>query len=214
MITVPTAAKTIIQRSRYLSEALSKNLINYSSLARYFKPELENMLGKKISDASVLMAIQRISKDFKPKYSSENIFKQSPSLTIHSNLFLLTYSGNNQITLSKNDGDFVLITHGVNETTLVANAKLQKRIKKTLENKSIKKTINNLAAITIELPKQATESPSIYYFFLKSLAWEGINILQIFTTTEELTFVVTEKDLKNALGIIQSLFNKIGDKIS
>jgi aspartokinase len=213
MITVPTATKTVIQRSRYLSEALSKNLINYSSLARYIKPELENMLGKKISDASVLMAIQRISKDFKPKYSSENIFNNPPSLTIHSGLFLLTYIGN-QINLVRNTGDFVLMTHGINETTLVANAKLQKQINESLNEKLIKTQINNLVAITIELPKQATKNPSVYYFFLKSLAWEGINVMQIFTTAEELTFIVTEKDLKTALGIIQSLFNKLGDKIS
>jgi aspartokinase len=208
MITVPTATKTIIQRSRYLSEALSKNLINFSSLARYIKPELENMLGKKISDASVLMAIQRISKDFKPKYSSENIFNNPPSLTIHSGLFLLTYLGN-QINLVRNTGDFVLMTHGINETTLVANAKLQKQINESLNEKLIKTQINNLAAITIELPKQAIKNPSVYYFFLKSLAWEGINVMQIFTTAEELTLIVMEKDLKTALGIIQSLFNKL-----
>ncbi len=211
MITVPTATKTIIQRSRYLSEALSKNLINYSSLARYIKPELEIMLDKKISNASVLMAIQRISKDFRPKYSSENIFHNPPSLTIHSNLFLVTYSGNNQINLVKDAGNFILVTHGVNETTLVTSAKLQKYIKKNFEEKLIKKQINNLAAITIDLPKQATENPSVYYFFLKSLAWEGINVVQIFTTTEKLTLIITEKDLKNALGIIQSLFNRFGD---
>jgi aspartokinase len=166
------------------------------------------MLGKKISDASVLMAIQRISKDFKPKYSSENIFNNPPSLTIHSGLFLLTYLGN-QINLVRNTGDFVLMTHGINETTLVANAKLQKQINESLNEKLIKTQINNLAAITIELPKQAIKNPSVYYFFLKSLAWEGINVMQIFTTAEELTLIVMEKDLKTALGIIQSLFNKL-----
>ena len=209
MITVPMAAKTIIQRSRYLSEALSKNLINYSSLARYIKPELETMLKKKVSDASVLMAVQRISKDFKPKYSSENVFNSPPSLIIHSNLFLLTYSGTNPISF-ENAAGFKLVTEGVNETTLVADSKLQKQVKKRIDKKLIKKQINNLAAITIELPKQATENPSVYYFFLKSLAWEGINVVELLTTTGELTLIVTEKDLKTALGIIQSLFNTLG----
>jgi len=212
MITVPTATKTIIQRSRYLSEALSKNLINYSALARYIKPELQTILGKKISDASVLMAIQRISKDFKPNYSSENIFHGPPALTIHSNLFLVTYLGN-PINLTKNAGDFILLTHGISENTLAADTKLQKRIKKTLDKKLIKKQLAKLAAITIELPKKATESPSVYYFFLKSLAWEGINVVEIFATSEELTLIITDEDLKNTLGIIQSLFNKLGDKI-
>jgi len=210
MITVPTAAKTIIQRSRYLSEALSKNLINYSSLARYIKPELEIMLSKKISNASVLMAIQRISKDFKPKYSSENIFHTPPPLIIHSNLFILTYSGN-PINFNNDISDFILTTQGVGETTLVASTKLQKNINKLLDGKTIKKQMDNLAAITIELPKQAVNSPSVYYFFLKSLAWEGINVVEIFTTTEELTLIVSGKDLKTTLGIIQSLFNRFGE---
>ena len=210
MITVPTAAKIIIQRSRYLSEALSKNLINYSSLARYIKPELETMLSKKISDASVLMAIQRISKDFKPKYSSENIFHTPPPLIIHSNLFLLTFRGN-PINFNRGISDFVLTTQGISETTLVASAKLQKNISKLLDEKTIKEQIENLAAITIELPKQAVGNSSAYYFFLKSLAWEGINVIEIFTTTEELTLIVSGEDLKTALGIIQSLFNKFGE---
>jgi hypothetical protein len=214
MITAPMAAKTIIQRSRYLSEALSKNLINYSALARYIKPELESMLGKKVSNASLLMAIQRISKDFKPKYASEDIFSTIPSLIIRSNLFLITYAGRLPTDLMKNSGEFILLTHGVTEATLVANVNSQKSIEPKLESRLINKRLDSLAAITIELPKKAIDSPSVYYFFLKSLAWEGINIVQIFTTAEELTLIVTEKDLKNALGIIQSLFNKFEDKIS
>lgn len=211
MITTPMAAKTIIQRSRYLSEALSKNLINYSALARYIKPELENLLGKKVSSASVLMAIQRISKDFKPKYSSENIFETIPSLIMRSNLFLITYNGNISADLMKNAGDFMILTHGVNETTLVASVNSQKSIEQKLENRLISKRFKGLCAITIELPKKAIDSPSVYYFFLKSLAWEGINIVQIFTTTKEMTLIVAETDLKNTLGIIQSLFNRIED---
>ena len=56
MITVPEAAKKIIERSRYLSEAISKGIINYSALARYIRPEIEQILIKKVSLASVIMA--------------------------------------------------------------------------------------------------------------------------------------------------------------
>lgn len=56
MITVPEATKKIVERSRYLVEAMSKGLINYSSLARYIKTELEQMLLKPVSEASILMA--------------------------------------------------------------------------------------------------------------------------------------------------------------
>ena len=44
MITVPEATEKIVKRSRYLSEALSKDLINISSLSRYIKPEIEEII--------------------------------------------------------------------------------------------------------------------------------------------------------------------------
>ena len=47
MITVPEAVGKIVGRSRYLAEAMSKGIINNSSLARYIKPEIEEILIKK-----------------------------------------------------------------------------------------------------------------------------------------------------------------------
>ena len=74
MITVPEAADTIIKRSRYLSEAISKGFINNSSLARYIKPEIEEMLTKEISISSIIMALIRLQKNIKPQSKYKNIF--------------------------------------------------------------------------------------------------------------------------------------------
>src|SRR3990167_9955477 len=89
MITVPEATKKIIMRSRYLSEAISKKIINNSSLARYIKPEIEEMLVKKVSDSAIIMALNRLSDDIRPKYSTKNIFKTSPEMLLRSNLIAI-----------------------------------------------------------------------------------------------------------------------------
>jgi hypothetical protein len=91
MVTVAQAVEKIIHRSRYLSEAISKNLINTSSLARYIKPELEKMLLKKVSDAAILMAINRLAKDIKPHYSSHAILTSAPEMILRSSLILSVY---------------------------------------------------------------------------------------------------------------------------
>ena len=67
MITVPEAAEKIIKRSRYLSEAMSKGFINNSSLARYIKPEIEEMVFRKVNESSVIMALNRLQKSLKPQ---------------------------------------------------------------------------------------------------------------------------------------------------
>ena len=40
-------------------------------------------------------------------------------------------------------------------------------------------TFPNVSSITIHLPEDAVLNSGIFYFFIKSLAWEGINILDI-----------------------------------
>jgi aspartokinase len=51
-------------------------------------------------------------------------------------------------------------------------------------------------------------TPGIYYFFLKSLAWEGVNIIEIISVEDEVTLVLEDKDAQNAYTILQSLFSK------
>ena len=76
MITVPEATKNIISRSRYLTEAISKGIINNSSLARYIKPEIEEMIKKSASMPSIIAAINRVSSTIKPKYIKNNIWSK------------------------------------------------------------------------------------------------------------------------------------------
>lgn len=169
MITVPEATQTIIKRSRYLTEAMSKGIINNSSLARYIKPEIEKMLLKKVSSSSIIMALNRLSHKFKPKYFSGNIFKTPPQIIIHFNL----------------------------ESEEIENLKVQDFAPK------------NLSSMTIKLPKKAIKTPGVLYFFIKSLAWEGINIVKAETGDLEIILMFEKKDINNAFNIIQSLFKEI-----
>lgn len=212
MITVPEATKKIVERSRYLSEAISKGLINYSSLARYIKPELEEMLLKKVSTASIIMALNRLEPEFQPKFRQSNIFKDNPEIATRSNLFLICLSNVDIHGLSlliSRDADsrsFSLKNQGIHESSFVLSQDLFEKYKNTIEGKNPAVTENKVSAITVYLPDEALKTSGIYYFFLKSLAWEGINILEMVSTGKELTFIVADKDTERTFSIIKSLF--------
>lgn len=217
MITVPEAAEKIINRSRYLSEAISKGIINVSSLARYIKPELEQILEKKVSYPAVVMAINRLSTQIKPKYVSTTIFKTPPDMIVRSNLIEVCASSSNNLIekyplllkLSQtNEKHFFTITQGVFETTIIASKDLHGTIKDLLKSEAIVAEFTNLSSITIRLPKEAIQTPGIFYFFLKSLAWEGINIIEIVSAYLEFTIVLPEKETNRAFSILQSLFDQ------
>lgn len=215
MITVPEATKTIIERSRYLTEAMSKDLINYSSLARYIKPELEKTLMKKVSSAAIIMAIKRIATDIKPKFAPLTIFATTPEMIVRSNLIDITIS--NSPTLSKrvskildlhheNQKYFFTLTEGLSETTVIASRDAQDIVEENLKGETVLAKFENLSAITIRMPKEYSYAPGTVYFFLKSLAWEGINLIEVVSTYVELTLILEDKDVNQAFAILKSLF--------
>ncbi len=215
MITVPEATKQIIERSRYLVEAMSKDLINYSSLARYIKPELEKMLYKPVSEASIIMAIKRIAEEIKPKFAPLTIFTSTPEMIVRSNLVELNLSNSESLrekykllseVYSEKSKYYFTLTEGVFETAIIVSNDLQQQVKAALANEKIVSEKNNLSAITIRLPKENIDTPGVYYFFLKSLAWDGINIVEIVSTPNEVSIILDDKDVNVAFGILKGLF--------
>jgi len=217
MITVPEATKKIVERSRYLTEAMSKGLINYSSLARYIKPELEEMLLKPVSEASILMALRRLERELQPKFQPLKIFNTPPDMIVRSNLFEITVSNSDTLSSSyqklldkhKNQkSSFFTMTEGLVETTFIASIDLESFFEETLKNETILAKLEHLSAITIRLPEESITTSGVYYFFLKSLAWEGISLMEVVSTYLELTIILEEKKVHQAFSILQGLFIK------
>ncbi len=201
MITVPEATKVIVERSRYLSEAIGKGLINHSSLARYIRPEIEQMLIKDVSVASIIMALKRFEKEFKPRYNTVNIFKEKPMIMLRSGL--VYFSIENKFLIPKIQDlsdEFMLLSIGTSATSVVASKKAFELFIKT------NLVVLGVTALTIKLPEEANTVSGVYYFFLKSLAWDGVNIIEIFSSGNELTIVLKDSDAAIAYQIITSLF--------
>lgn len=215
MVTVPEAAEKIVNRSRYLSEAISKSLINLSSLARYIKPEIEEMLLKTVSSSSIIMALKRLKTKLRPpKY--KNVFKISPEMILWSNLAEINIANSGSLEqkyqdLLKLNNDnkkhFLTITKGHSETTVIVSNTIYNVVKTLLKKERIISRFENLSSISIQLPKEAVQTPGVFYFFLKSLAWEGINVVEAVSTVSELTLIFEDKNVNKAFSILKSLFN-------
>src|SRR5262245_62166507 len=129
MITVPEAVKKIIDRSRYLSEAMSKGIINNSSLTRYIKSEVEEMTFKKVSNSSIVMALNRLEKDYSPKYVTSNLFKTPPTLNVFSNLTMVVANKNSDFNFKKNPKSIFFRSESRYETVFIVSQDLASQIK-------------------------------------------------------------------------------------
>lgn len=199
MITVPEATEKIIKRSRYLSEALSKDIINISSLSRYIKPEIESILVKKVSLSAVIMALKRLKGHIMPHTPYGQIFGTHPEITVKTNLALVV-SDDPNLEVKKR----FMATVSPGGIVALGN---KSEVFENVEDNS--KLYYPVSSISILIPREAINTPGIYYFFIKSLAWERINILHMFTTPQDFTIVVDDRDTERALGILKSLLEEI-----
>lgn len=214
MITVPQATEKIIKRSRYLTEAMSKNLINASSLARHIQPEVEKMVFKNVTRGSILMAIKRLERELRTDKKQQHLFSEPPDMIVRSNLALFYVK--TSPTLLQQLGSIeqkssgvqkrVLFTYGRAETMILANKLLTAEVQDTLAKEHITRLFENVSAITIHLPETSLMTPGILNVYSKSLAWEGVNLLGVLTTETELTLLFDNNDIQTAFGILQSLF--------
>ena len=65
--------------------------------------------------------------------------------------------------------------------------------------------LDNLSAITVKLPTDNVKIPGIYYFIFQRLSWEGVNINQVISTSNEFTILMDEDSVNIAFEVIKNL---------
>lgn len=63
----------------------------------------------------------------------------------------------------------------------------------------------NLSSITVKLPAENVSVPGIYYFIFQRLAWEGIVLYEVISTTNEFTILVDDEQVDVAFRTIKNL---------
>ena len=109
----------------------------------------------------------------------------------------------NQASQSKKH--FHTISQGIYETTLIVSNTLKEVTETAFTNEKKITSRENLSSITVKLPMENTEVSGLYYYIFKKLAWAGINIVEIISTTNEFTLVVNDEVVDKAFSILLSL---------
>ena len=216
MVTVPEVVEKIVRRSPFLDEALSLRILNHSAVARMIKPEVETELMKKVRHGAVVVALNRLSRRIvKRARKQKSVFRRAPELTVRSNLVELTYANSENLVLrqrrllDQHGGKSNLVltfTQGINETTIVASRELREKIQTHFRGEKLIDKIDNLSTVSVLLPRNTALIPGVYSYILKALAWEGINVVEVVSTLNELMIVLEDKNIQQAFSVIKRLF--------
>lgn len=218
MVTVSRIVEDIVKRRPFLEEALAKGIINYAALADDLTPEVKGWLKKEVKPAAVMMALRRLSERIGGGFMGRERARFTESdLTVKSGLIEITFLKSPQIISRIADlytladlsrGDFLTVTHGIFEVTIIASKDLEKNILKTMKGERVIKSIGSLSSLTVRIPTEAVDTVGVFYAVTKVLNWENINIVEIVSTFTEMTYILREDDVAQAFTTLKTLMRE------
>jgi aspartokinase len=217
MKTISSAVEDYIKSKPFLISALSQGIINLTSLSRIIKTEIELSLKKEVKYGAIVMALKRLSSEleFRTTYKIVKIIKDIGDITVRSSLVDYNFKvsdtllSNQAKLLSKvdNNDDFYTSSRGVNECNIVVSRNLSSLVETILKEEICISKQSNLSSISIKLPSENVSIPGVYYFVFQRLSWEGINIYEVISTSNEFTILVNEEQVDKAFRVVKNLKN-------
>lgn len=218
MKTISSVVEVYIKQKPFLLNSISQGIINLTSLARLMMPEIESELGKEVKQGAVVMALKRLSEelDFRINHKLVRVLKNIGEITVRSSLvdFAFVISDTlleNQVKLiseiNKNKELFYTSSRGVNETNIIVSASISDIVEEIFKKEKQTHKVENLSSITVKLPEVNITTPGVFYYIFQRLAWEGVIIHEVISTTNEFTAIVNDNQIDTAFKIMKDLKN-------
>lgn len=216
MKTIASQVSEYVKTKPYLSTALSQGIINLTSLAREIQPEIEKALRKPARNGAIVMALKRISdnEEFLSTHKIVSVLRNLGDITVRSSLTDYCFKLSETLLLAqaeflaaiKDKKDiFYTSSRGVGESNIVVTSNLAPLIEGLFGDEICLDKIDNLSAITVKLPNDNVKIPGIYYFIFQRLSWEGVNINEVISTSNEFTILMHEDSVNVAFEVIKNL---------
>ncbi|MGY8967612.1 MAG: aspartate kinase [Flavobacteriales bacterium] len=216
MKTIASVVENYIKTKPFLSTALSQGIINLTSLSRQIQPEIELALQKEARSGAIVMALKRISDnmEFLSTHKIVKVLKGIGDITVRSSLIdysfkisetLLSAQASFLAQVNDNKEAFYTSSRGVSESNIVISSTMKHLVSIYFENEVLLEKSENLSSVTIKLPTENVDIPGIYYFIFQRLSWEGVNIRQVISTSNEFTILVDEDSVNTAFKVIKDL---------
>ncbi len=217
MVTVSAVVKKIVNEKPLLQEGLRQGIISFAALAERIKPQVEQQLGIKTTDASVIMALRRHSEALEASDVKSISFEPHTQLTLKTNLVYFSVKRSPQLfkkleelykSFDYEAGDTFNIIHGNYEVSIITNERLEKKVAAAISELGASQiTIRekNLVSISMSFGRNFPYTPGVLFAVTRKLYWDNINIFEVVSAATELTLIFQKKDAMRAYAAIQEL---------
>ncbi|MDC9722807.1 MAG: hypothetical protein PSN34_08525 [Urechidicola sp.] len=216
MRTIASCVEEILLAQPFLEEALSRNIINFSALAEELQKPVSVMLHKLVKSGAIMMALRRYNppKDLGSSLKLRRVIQNLGDITVRSNLSDFTFQNSRTLIdshvkvleqVGTRTNIFYAFTRGIHESTIIISSSEKKIVTDGFKNETKLGLQEELSAISISLPENNSKITGLYYQIFKRLAWEGIALYEVVSTTNEFTILVEDYLVDKAFSVIKKL---------
>lgn len=219
MYSIAQIVENIVKHKPYLSESLAAGIINISALARAIQPEVEKAGGRPVNPGAVVMALNRLAPYLQVREQGQlnKLLNNMGDIILRGNLCDYTFKNSGSLldnhvrVLSALPGQeevFYTMVRGVFETNLVVSDSMEEMVDAYFEEEQCIFKQNGLSSVTLKLPKGNILQPGFYYCIMKELSWEGINLIEVISSTNEFTVVVANELIDKTFVVLKNIGRK------
>jgi len=213
---IASSVKELVSYHPSVHDCLTSDLLNYSAVADFLKPEVESNLKKKgIRSESIKVALIRLRDELKRETHAilekriSNIIKNS-KLELKNEVIVMTVGIDSfrdratDVVLALDRSRFMQLTQGVSSATLALDSDLYNDLKGIFAGCDVREVIPDQSAIVMISPKEIMETPGVISYIVSSLSRNGVNITQIMSCHTDTVLIVSRKQALQAYSILEN----------
>lgn len=210
---VSSCVKRIIDKTPFIHEMLVRGILSFSNYASSIKDEVENSYGKVVKHSAIVMAIRRYGEELKVRDNTEKKVNVDYEIVMKTKICDLNIVRNDKFLskltrlyheVSTEKGDFLNVSLGSHEISVAVSEKYKSIVNEIAKGEEILHRKDDLVALSLVFSGEFMATPGIVYEAVRKLAWEVINVIEIVSTKNELTFVINREDSMKAFDVLQS----------
>lgn len=212
MKTITTCVHDIIRHQPFLDDAISRDIVNFSGLAADIQAEVEAEMKKPVKQGSIIMALRR----YAPRRTKINMrhLRELGDIVVRSGITEYTFLNSKTIIANKakllesvkdQTGVYLNYSSNYQESNILVSASLTDLVEDCFRNEVRVSVKKELSSITIALPKNSSQSVGLYFYLFKLLAYEGIPVFEMISTSNYFAIFLEKQYVNKAFLLLNEI---------
>ncbi|MFH1056621.1 MAG: hypothetical protein V1717_02385 [Candidatus Micrarchaeota archaeon] len=198
---ISDAVEEIVLEMHFLRFAFKEDLINYSALARFIKPLVEERVGEHVGLDAIVMALKKHS----PSLSSQpfnifGVFKEA-RLLLRTGVCLIHFERTEElhkklVEFQRNidwaAGEKLYLLQRSEEISIVALSKYEGGLLSLAAPGQVLKKYSNLAVVTVQFPEEYFDTYGVFEYLANQFTDVGVSIKEVFSSHDKVSLVFDE----------------------